>query len=297
MQVILNSVIYASQIAVIAIGVSMCYSILRFTNFAQIQYAVVGGYLLYVFAVVAGLPMPAACVLAMAATGALAVGIDRIVFRRLRDATAEAKMIASWGIALALRSILAAIFGGSALYFDVPMRLLPLPGLFVTTLDVIVVGAALAAMVALHLALQRTRLGTALRAMASNFALARARGVPTEAMIALMWFLTGAFAALGGILVGLQTQLTPNMDLTILLPVFAAVAIGGMGNVFGAAIGAFLLALAQNVLVSVDFGSLVGAGPWQLPTQFKDLVAVLALVTVLLFNLQGRLAGLGKGRA
>lgn len=296
MQILLNSVIYASQISVIAIGVAMTYSILRFTNFAQIQYAVVGGYALHVLAVPLGLPLVPAAVLAMAATGLLAVAIDRLVFGRMRQASPEAKMIASWGVALVLRSLVAAIFGGSALYLDPPVRLLPLQGVFVTTLDALVVASALASMLLLHLALQRTRLGTALRAMASNFGLARARGVPTEAMIALMWFITGAFAALGGILVALQTQLVPNMDLTILLPVFAAVAIGGMGNVFGAAVGAFLLALAQNLMVAIDFGSLFGGAPWFLPTQFKDLVAVLALVTVLLFNLQGRLAGIGGRR-
>jgi branched-subunit amino acid ABC-type transport system permease component len=191
-------------------------------------------------------------------------------------------------VALVLRSLVAAVFGGSALHLDAEMRRLRLPGVFVTALDALVVGASLAAMPGLHLMLQRTRRGTALRAMASNFALARARGVPTGATIMLMWFLTGAFAALGGILVALQTQLTPNMDPTILLPVCAAVAIGGMGNVFGAAVGAFLLSPVRNVLVSVRFGGLTGGPPRFLPTQVKDLVAMLALEVGLA---PGQLAG------
>ncbi|MBT55321.1 MAG: hypothetical protein CMF72_18235 [Mameliella sp.] len=297
MQVIVNSMIYASQIAVIALGVSMCYSILRFTNFAQIQYAVVGGYLLYVLSALLGLPILPAAILAMAGTGLLAVAIDILVFAKMREATAESKMIASWGVALFIRSVIAAIFGGSALYIETNISLLPLSGVFITSLDIFVVLASLGSMVVLHLALVRTRLGTALRAMSSNLGLSRARGIPTEAMIRLMWFIVGAFAAMGGILVALQTQLTPNMDLSILLPVFAAVAIGGMSNIFGAVAGAFLLSFTQNVLIAIDFGSLLGGNPWYLPAQFKDLVAVTALVIVLMANLQGRLARWGKATA
>ena len=110
-----------------------------------------------------------------------------------------------------------------------------------------------------------------------------------------MWFMAGAYAALGGTLFAVATQLRPNMDLMILLPVFAAVTIGGLGNVFGAVVGALLLSLAQNLLIAIDFGALVAAGPWYLPTQFRDYVAVVALVLVLLIRPQG-LAAVGTGR-
>ena len=111
-------------------------------------------------------------------------------------------------------------------------------------------------MVALHLLLYRTRVGTALRALASNPDLAVSRGIPGERMISLMWFVSGAYAALGGTLFAFETRLQPDMDLIILLPTFAAVTIGGLDNVFGAVAGALILSLAQNLLISVDFGSL-----------------------------------------
>ena len=294
-QVLANTLIYAGEIAVIAVGVALSYSVLRFANFAHIQFAVLGAYLSYVLAVWLGVPLVAATVLSAVCVGGFAVLVDRLTFRRLREASAEGKMIVSWGIALLIRSLIAAIFGGAALVFDVSFDSLDFAGALFTTLDLIVVGITLLSMVALHLLLYRTRVGTALRALASNRDLAETRGIPAERYIGLMWFISGAYAALGGTLLAIETRLQPNMDLIILLPVFAAVTIGGLSNVFGAVAGALLLSLAQNVLISVDFGALVSDTVWYVPTQFRDFVAVAALVLLLLWR---RWSAIGKsGRA
>jgi len=108
-QILANSIVYASEIAIIAVGVALSYSILRFANFAHVQFAVVGGYLTYTFAVLAGLPVILATAISMVLTGGLAVAIDRAVFRRLRAISPEGKMIVSWGVALFIRSILRTI--------------------------------------------------------------------------------------------------------------------------------------------------------------------------------------------
>ena len=285
-QVLVNSIVYASEIAVIAVGVSLCYSILRFANFAHIQLAIVGGYLTYTFATLPGLvlPLPVAVFLAAIATGLIAVLIDVIVFSRIRTISPEGKMIVSWGVALFIRSVLSAIYGGSAKVFDVPTEVINVDGVIFTTLDITVVLATLVLMIALHLFLYRTRVGSALRALASNYELAVTRGIPGDRLIRLMWFLSGALAAVGGSLMAMQTRLQPSMDLIILLPVFAAVTIGGMSNVFGAVIGAIILSLAQNFLIWIDFGSIFFGEPWHIPTQFRDYVAVLALLIVLLLK-------------
>jgi branched-subunit amino acid ABC-type transport system permease component len=233
------------------------------------------------------MPLVPAALVSIVLTGGLAVLIDHLVFRHLRDASPEGKMIASWGVGLFIRSVVAAVFGGSALVFDVETELIRAGGALFTTLDVIVVAVTAASMVLLHALLQWTRAGTALRALASNFDLAVTRGIPGDRMIRLMWFLSGAYAALGGTLLAIATQLTPNMDLTILLPVFAAVTVGGLGSVFGAVAGALLLSLAQNALIAIDFGSLVASGVWYLPSQFRDYVVVSALVLVLLIRPRG----------
>ena len=286
-QALINAIVLAGEIAVIALGVSLSFSLLRFANFAHVQLAVVGAYLAWVLAGPVGLPISLAIACSLPLTGLLAVLIDALAFRRLRGASAETKMIASWGVALFIRSIVGALFGGSARIFDVDARPLRVGVAVLTTLDVLVVGVTVLAMIALHLVLRATRLGTALRGLASNPDLAETRGIPSGRLIALMWFLSGTFAALGGILLAVQSDLRPTLDLAILLPVFAAATLGGLGNPFGAAAGALVLALAQNLLIAVDLGALVRGPSWYLPPQFRDYVAVAALVLVLLVRPAG----------
>lgn len=280
LQLLVNSAIYAGEIAMIAVGLALTYSILRFANFAHIQLAVLGGYVSFALHE-AGLWLPAAVALSCIVTGFVAVAIDRIVFHPLRDLSPEGKMIVSWGVALVLRSLLAAVFGGAARVFDVAPTTFSIGGAFVSTLDLTVIGTAIVAMLALHALLFRTRLGTGLRALADNRDLARTRGLPPERLTGIMWFVAGAYAALGGTLFALETRLQPDMDLVILLPVFASVTLGGLGSVVGAAIGACVLSLAQNLAIGIDFGSLLAGGAWFLPSQLRDVIAVLVMVTVL----------------
>ncbi|MEQ8696583.1 branched-chain amino acid ABC transporter permease [Bauldia litoralis] len=282
-QVFVNSIIYASEIAIVAVGISLAYSILRFANFAHIQFAVVGGYATYV-ATELGLPLILAVPASAVFVGGLAVVVDILVFSRLRHISPEGKMIVSWGVALLIRAIVASIFGGGSIIIETNTTPIRFAGAIFTSLDVIVVSATVAFMVLLHAFLYRTRTGSGLRALASNYDLAVTRGIPGERMIRLMWFISGAYAAIGGSLIALETRLQPNMDLIILLPVFAAVTIGGLSNVFGAVLGALFLSLAQNFIISIDFGSLVSDQSWFVPSQFRDYVAVLALVLVLLLR-------------
>ena len=109
MQVLVNSIVHASEIAIIAVGIALSYSVLRFANFAHIQYAVVGGYATHVGAAL-GLPMVVSIALGAIFVGALAIVVDALVVSGLRAITPEGKMIVSWGVALFIRAIIASIF-------------------------------------------------------------------------------------------------------------------------------------------------------------------------------------------
>ncbi|MDQ0393360.1 branched-subunit amino acid ABC-type transport system permease component [Labrys monachus] len=276
----MNSAIYASEIAIIAVGVALAYSVVRFANFAHIQYAVIGGYLTYTVRGM-GFDLPVATAVSAVLTGLMAIAVERLVFHPLRAMRPEAKMIASWGVALLLRSAVASVFGGAARVFDIDTDSYLLGDAVVTSLDLTVIGTTVAAMIVLQLLLHRTRLGTGLRALADNRDLAQTRGIPPDRLTALMWFVAGAFAALGGTLFALETRLQPDMDLQILLPVFAAVTIGGLSSLAGAVAGACVLSLVQNIAIGIDFGSLFTGTPWYLPSQFRDTIAVAAMVLVL----------------
>ncbi|MCB8878064.1 branched-chain amino acid ABC transporter permease [Acidisoma silvae] len=284
LQILINTLIYSGEIGIIAVGVALSYSVLRFANFAHIQFAVVGAYLAFTLNQFLHCPLVLAVILAAVLTGGIAVTVDALVFSRLRDVTPEGKMIVSWGVALLLRSTMGAIFGSSSRVFGLEPASLQIGDAFFTSLDVVVVVVAILAMILLHFLLYSTRLGTALRALASNADLAATRGIPARRMVSLMWFICGAYAAIGGSLFALESQLAPNMDLIILLPVFASVTLGGLSNVFGAALGALGLSLAQNLLIGVDFGSWFSANSWSVPTQFRDFIAVGAMVIILLLR-------------
>ncbi len=289
-QILVDSLVYAAEIAIIAIGIALSYSVLRFANFAHVQFAVVGAYLSYTFFALLGWPVVASVILGAVATGGIAVATDRLVFARLRGISPDGKMIVSWGVALFLRAAVASVFGGGARVFPLQPAPLSFAGAYFTMQDVTVAAATLLAIGALHLLLYRTKAGTALRALAGNPDLARTRGIPAERMIALMWFVGGSYAGLGGTLFAMQTRLQPNMDLIMLLPVFSAVTIGGLDRVFGAALGALALSLAQNLLISVDLGSLLTGQPWSVPTQFRDFIAVGTMVLILLLRRRGATA-------
>lgn len=286
-QILVNTLVFGAELGVIAIGLSLSYSILRFANFAHVELVTVGAY----FALLGtrlNIPFVFIVPVAVAVTGVTAVVIDRAVFRRMRLASTGTKMIASIALALAIRSVLQVAFGAEAYDLPAPGGTLPqVAGARMTVLQATIIGATLAVVVSLHLGLRRTRLGRALRACADNFTLALSRGIPGERMISLAWFLSGASAAIGGILVAMETQLRPVLGGSMVMQTFAAASVGGLGNPFGAVGGALLLSSAQNVLLGVDFGSIFGLGEFRLSVNYKDALALVVLVITLLIRPTG----------
>ena len=289
-QLIATSFVTGAELGVIALGLSLSYAVLRFTNFAHVELVTVGAYVAWA-AVKAGVPLIPAALVAMLLAGVLAMAIDFIVFRRLRQASAGGKMIASVGVGLVIRTLVQIAFGTEPQDFPaVSSSLPPVLGARITTLQVAIIALTLTSMVVLWLVLYRTKMGTALRAAADNFPLALARGVAGEQTISFMWFLSGVFAAFGGILIALETVLTPSIGSFVIMPAFASASVGGLGSPYGAVAGALTLAFGQNILVSVDFGSLLGVGPWRLSPNYKDAIALGALILTLLIRPSGLLS-------
>jgi len=291
-QVAINTFVWAGELGVISLGLSLSYAILGFFNFAQPEFVIVGGYLAWAGYSLMRLPIFVAAGLSLAGTGLIAVGIDLLVFRPLRTVSPASKMIASVGVAIALRMVAQIMFGGAAKTFGIIWRPLHIvPGAYLTSLEVWIVAMTALAMVVFYVVLARTKIGLALRATADNFALAQARGINGARIISWMWFLSGALGALGGILLGMETQLRPTSGLSVLVPVFSAATVGGFGSAFGAVAGAGLLALAQNIVLALNFGPLVGNphGSY-IPTDYKDVIALGALIFTLLIRPAGLFA-------
>lgn len=293
-QVFVDSLVRAAELSFLAVGLTMVYGVLRFANFAHVEFATVGAYLALALSTTAGLPLVVAAILAVILSGGLGIGIDRAIFSRLRSASPIMLMIASFALGIAMRESVRAIWGPSPFFYNLgvlpPMRIF---GALVTPTQIAIIVAAIVAMLAFHFLLSRTRLGIAMRATADNVTLSRASGIPTEHIIRAVWFIGSGFAALGGVLVGLNTQVKPDMGFGLIIEVFCAAIVGGIGSPYGAILGALLVGFAENFGLAIDWSPVLNAigieaGPFAyIPTGYKAAIAFVLLIVTLLVRPRG----------
>jgi branched-subunit amino acid ABC-type transport system permease component len=301
-QIIINSLIRASVLCTLSIGLTLVYDILKFANFAHVELAAFAAYMGFFFNVTLGCNVVVSAAAAIFATGLLAMGLDQAVFRRLRLTHPVIVMIASFGVAIAIRNTLRAIWGPRPRSFDIGLQKpVMLFGARITTVQILLLLITLASIIALYLFLHKTKLGNSIRATSDNPELAQARGISTEGVIRWTWFVAGFFAGLAGVLYALETQIEPNMGFSLIIPVFCATILGGLGNPYGAMLGAMALGLAENFGTYFDFGKILGLGgllgiskPLWIPTAYKQVIAFFILVVILLmrpWGILGRKAG------
>lgn len=269
LQMIADGLIVGSVISLGAIGLTITYSILRFSNFGHGEFLAWGAYIALTalgwFAAVGGTPFTPlsfgwplllALLASMLGVALLALMLDAALFKRLRTQGAITLVIASFGAALALRNLLFFFYGGVPYYYSndlqIAVALLPrsvMGGLRVTPDQIFVLVLTLLAVIGLHLFLSRSTLGRAMRATSGNAALARISGIDPERVLRATWIIGGMLAALAGVLTGLTVQLRPTIGLDLLLPMFAAAILGGIGSVWGAVIGGLIVGLAESAAV------------------------------------------------
>ena len=294
-QVLLNSLVRASELALLSLGLTIVYDILKFANFAHTEYAVIAVYLALFLNVNLGIPIVPAGIIASIATGFFSILIDKTVFKRLRGYSGIIVMVTSMGLAIAFRNTIRAIWGASAQNFSVALEKPLITRYFrITPLQVWIILVGLIAMVAFHLLLHRTRLGKAMRAASDNPELAQASGIDIEKIINYIWFISITFASLGGILIGMETFIIPYMGFAIIIPVFCATIMGGIGNPYGAMLGALVLALAENFGLYINFGKILSLGSILdfhkdlfIPTSYKPAISFVMLIFVLLIRPRG----------
>lgn len=282
-----------------AIGLTMTMGILRFANFAHAEMMTWGAYMalavLTVFSLPTapfgpftfGWPLLLATVVACVLTVALALLIDRLVFRRLRGRVGHLTLVfASFGVALMIRNVIHLIFGGHATYYTTELQIAirVLPDLRIMPDQIFVLALVGVLVVGIHQFLLRTPLGLSMRAVSENPTLAEVNGVSLARVVRWTWIVGGALAAVAGVLYGVTVQLRPELGFHLLLPLFAAVILGGVGNVVGAVIGGLLIGLIES------FSVLVIAPGYKLAVPFAIILVMLYLRPTGLF------AGTSGGR-
>lgn len=296
MQVLLDGLVRSAELSFLAVGLTMVYGVLRFANFAHVEFATVGAYLALLLSDTIGAPLIIAAVLAICLSGGLGIAVDRAIFSRLRGASPIMLMIASFALGIAMREAVRAIWGPSPFFYNLGvLETWNVFGVLVTPTQAMIVVAAVVAMISFHLLLSHTKLGIAMRATADNPALSQASGIATTRVISAVWFIGCGFAALGGILVGLNTQLKPDMGFGLIIEVFSAAIVGGIGSPYGAILGAVLVGYAENVGLAIDWSVPLNAigfdvAPYTfIPTSYKSAVAFVLLILTLLLRPRGLL--------
>jgi branched-subunit amino acid ABC-type transport system permease component len=148
-------------------------------------------------------------------------------------------------------------------------------------------------MISFHLLLHRTTFGKALRAISDNSDLANACAIDSEKMIKRMWFLASAYGVIGGSMIAMEHLLYPRLGFDVIIPVFCATILGGIGNPYGAMLGALTLAFAENLILALDLAPLINLGGFfdvgsiQISTGYKPAISFMILIIVLLFKPTG----------
>jgi branched-subunit amino acid ABC-type transport system permease component len=281
-------VVLGSIYALGAIGITLTFGILRFANFAHGEAMTLGVYFAWALVQFSGLHPLVVMPVAMVLTVLVVLGIDRVFYKPLREAPVVMLVIASFGLMLMLRSVIQFTWGVQLKTVLPGIQMPYVIGDFLRIAPkhmTIVVGAVLL-MFAVHYLLTYTKIGKAMRAMSDSAELARLTGIDTEKVVTATWIIGAALACAAGVFLAIDTQVETRMGFKLLLPMFAAAILGGVGRPYGALAGGLIIGLAEE-LSSYPW---VGTEPLLNPG-YKAGVAFAIMVAMLIWRPSGLFRG------
>jgi branched-chain amino acid transport system permease protein len=282
-QLLANSLITGSIYALASAGLVLTFALLRFLNFAHGHLMMVGAYTFFYFSVAHHLSLaPAAglTILCMALLGSIVL---RVFVQPFLTGNSLLPLVTT----IALGSILEAVI---SIQFGVNVRSLPLQsgieslewrGIFITPLQIFIIVSAILILSALAFLIHQTGFGRRIRAVAENSAAAESLGVSRPLIVGVVFLVSVILAGFAGVLVGYETNIQPTMGGSYSIKAFAAMVLGGLGNIWGTVAGALILGLVENLSIGLDFGG------YSLPAGYKDAFAFLTILAILLFRPQG----------
>lgn len=274
-------IVFGALLALASVGLSLIFGTTGLSNFAHGEQVTLGGILAYVFTQVVGLPLLVSAVIAILLGAVSGYAQDAMIWKPLRRKRVglTQQLIVTIGLAITLQYVFQFFLGGNSLRIvrSNPQTVTIGP-IFITQQSLISLGIAAVVLGGVSYFLVGTRIGRATRAVSDNPALAAASGIGVDRIIRLVWTVGAGLAALGGVLMGLYLNATAwNMGSTLLLLIFAAVTLGGLGTAFGAVVGSLVIGLV------VELSNLV------IPSDMRYAGGLAILILVLLFRPQGLL--------
>jgi branched-chain amino acid transport system permease protein len=279
LQLLVRGLQFGLVIAMGAIGLSLIFGTTGLTNFAHGEFLTGGAFAAYIFNVELGMNLIPATLLAVG-VGALFGGlIDKGLWGplRRRGTGLIAALVVSIGLAIVMRYVFLYFFGGSSRSYaqyatQSPISLGPIE---IPPRDLVIMGLSIVVLTAVGLALIKTRLGKATRAVADNPSLAASSGIDVERVINVVWIIGTALAALGGVLLALSQQVSYLLGFQILLLLFAGVTLGGLGTAFGALVGSLVIGIFTQLSTLV------------IPAELQNVGALVVLILILVVRPQG----------
>ncbi len=290
-QHLLNGLTLGGIYALIALGYTMVYGILKFINFAHGEILMVGAYVgMFAFDFLRG-DMPygplmlvvffIAMIIAMIISAVLGMAIEKIAYKPLRKATRLAPLLSAIGVSFILSNLAAYIWGTKSRKFDYPFdnTAYNIGGVAITPHQILILVVSMILMIGLKLYIDKTRMGKAMRATSLDQDVAALMGIDVNKVISLTFAIGSGLAATAGILVALDFKVYPTMGAMAGLKAFVAAVVGGIGNITGAMVGGILLGLLETFGVAV-----LG-----IPQGLKDTIAFGILIIILLVKPEGLL--------
>ncbi|MEI8344284.1 MAG: branched-chain amino acid ABC transporter permease [Candidatus Moraniibacteriota bacterium] len=279
-QLILNSIIAGAIYTLVALGFNLIYGATKFFNLAHGIMAAIGGYAVFYFAKILGLDIYVAIILGVALAGFVGFGLDKFIYLplRRRKASNMVLLVASLGVMTALQAIIAILFSSrfKTLSGNVEtQKFFTILGGVITQTQLVILLSATLVMAGLVALLYKTQFGKAVRAISDDEEVARIIGINTNKIIGYVFFIGSAVAGLAGILVGFDVGIDPEMGSSLLFKGVIASIVGGVGNIYGGVLGAFLLGFVENF------------GIWKISGEWKDAIAFTLLITFLIFRPRG----------
>ena len=275
-QLVLNGLMAGTILAVPAIGFTAIYAVLRFPNFAVASHLTIGAFAGWLANVSLGLPAALAVAVAFVTAGLAGVLNDEVVLKPLRPAGALTTAIAAVALTLVLENVIRFVFGNDLRGYDLPIRRdWQAAGLRIAPQQVQNFVIAVVAMAAVFLFLAFTRTGKAMRAVADNPMLASVKGIDADRVARLTNFVAMGLAGVGGVLVGLDTSIDPLTGFRVILSVFAAAVVGGLGSIPGAVVGALTIGVGEELSLLV------------LVPAYRTVVGFVAILLVLTLRPRG----------
>ena len=275
----INAVQLGSIYALIALGYSMVYGVLVMINFAHGDVFMVSSFFCFLLLLVLPVPFVAALIIVMLATAILGVGVERLAYRPLRNAPRVSAIITALGCGLVIQNTTLSLSPYSQ---RMPELFVPVlqhfGGVTVSSLQVLIIGVSVALMIALDFFIRKTRYGMAMRAIAQDRISVPLMGVPVNQIIAMTFAIGAALGGAAGVLyASAYPVISATMGVLVGWKAFVAAVIGGIGNVRGAVLGAYLLGAVEVFTVTV------------LPSTYRDLVVYSLLLVILVFKPYGLL--------